>query len=158
MNSLTRWEPFRDMMTLRHSMDRLFDDAFQSMDARNGGNGSSMFSLALDVSENENEYVVKASVPGIAEEDLEITLDNHVLTIGGEFKSEEESEDVRYHLRERRYGKFSRSITLPAAVNEESIEANFENGVLTVHVPKAEEAKPKRIAVRSNKTIEGKAS
>ncbi len=158
MTTIARWEPFRDMVSLRGAMDRLFDDAFQSMTARNGGNGNNMFALALDVSENENEFVIKAAVPGIAEDDLEIIFNNHVLTITGEFKADEEEEGTRYHLRERRYGKFSRSLTLPAAVKEEGIEATFDNGILTIHVPKAEEAKPKHISIRSGKTIEAKSS
>ena len=158
MTTLTRWDPFREVMSLRNEMDRLFDDAFRTMGSRTATNGNSMHSLALDVGENENEFVVKASVPGIVEDDLEITLNNHVLTIGGEFKAEEEREGTRYHLRERRYGRFSRSITLPVAVNEEAIAANFADGVLSIRIPKAEEAKPKRIAIQTNKTIEAKAS
>lgn len=150
MATLTRWEPFREMMTLRNNMDRVFDDAFHSMTSQPQGNGQGNFTLALDVSENEQEFLVKASVPGIQPDELNITLNNHVLTISGEFKREAEHENVRYHLRERRYGTFTRSITLSSAVNEEAIDANFEHGVLTIHLPKAEQAKPKRIAVHSN--------
>lgn len=152
MASLTRWDPFREMMTLRSTMDRLFDDTMRSMGT---GEGQSASSLALDVSENEGEYVVKASLPGIPEEELNVTLNNGVLSISGEFKAEEEKQDTRYHLRERRFGSFSRSISLPANVDEEAISASFEHGVLTVQLPKAEEAKPKRIAVQGRKTIEG---
>lgn len=161
MTTLTRWDPFREMMTLRSAMDRLFDNTLQSMDTQmsgngNGnGNGGHSFPLALDVSENENAFVVQASVPGMAEDALDITLNNNLLTISGEFSAENQSEGTRYHIRERRYGRFSRSITLPSAVDADSIEANTHNGVLTIHIPKAEEAKPRRIAVNSQKTIEG---
>ena len=158
MATLTRWDPFGEMMTLRSSMDRLFDESLRSMGARERNGGRRAFSLALDVSEDENEYLVKASVPGIAEDDLEITLNDHLLTISGEFKEETEQEGVQYHLRERRYGKFSRSISLPSELNEEDVDATFESGVLTVRLPKAEQAKPRRIAVHTQKTIEAKAS
>ena len=158
MATLTRWDPFGEMMTLRSSMDRLFDDTFRSMGVREQNSGQRAFSLALDVSEDENEYLVKASVPGIAQDDLEITLNDHLLTISGEFKEETEQEGVQYHLRERRYGKFSRSLTMPSELNEEGVKATFESGVLTVHLPKAEKAKPRRIAVHTQKTIEAKAS
>lgn len=153
MANVSRWEPFQEMMSLRSAMDRVFDDAFQSLGADGNGNGNShnVLSLALDVSENANEYIVRASVPGVAEDELDITLDNHVLTISGEFKRAENQRNVRFHLRERRYGKFNRSITLPSAVNEEKIEAVFTNGLLTIRVPKAEVAKPKRITVQSAK-------
>lgn len=158
MTTLTRLNPLREMMTLRSAMDQMFDNTLQSMHSQLQENGPDSFSLALDVSENENEYVVQASVPGIAEDDLDITLNNHMLTIAGEFKSENEQEDVKYHLLERRYGRFSRSIVLPSAVNEDEIEADFNNGILTIHLPKAEEAKPKRIAVQGQHQVEAKAS
>jgi len=157
MTTLTRRDPVREMLTLRSAMSRLFDDAFQSLDMQPQTNGHSTFALALDVSENDDEYRVQASVPGVAEEDLDITLQNHVLTIAGELKAQEQ-EGVQYHLRERRHGRFSRSITLPSAINADAIAADFENGVLTVHLPKVAEAKPRRIAVHGQKTIEAKAS
>jgi HSP20 family protein len=146
------------MMALRSTFDRVFDDRLQSMGMLPGEDGGNAFSLAVDVAEDEHEYVLHASTPGIAEEDLDITIDNHVLTIAGEFKSETKQEDARYLVRERRSGLFRRSITLPAAIDEDAIEADFQNGVLTVHLPKAESAKPKRIAIQNRKTIEAKAS
>lgn len=157
MATLTRWEPFREMMTLRNNLDQVFQNAFQSMDEQSQRNGSA-YALALDVSESEDEFLVKAAVPGIQPDDLEITLNNHVLTINGEFKDETQSENVRYHLRERHYGTFSRSITLPSAVNEDEINAQFEHGMLMIHIPKAEQAKPKRISVQAQNTISGKTS
>jgi HSP20 family protein len=115
--------------------------------------------LALDVVETDEDFVVKASLPGINPEDLEITYNNNLLTIKGEVKEEKDVEEQRYHLRERRYGSFSRSISLPSSVKADAIEASYEAGVLTLHLPKAEEAKPKRIPVQSGqapKMIEGK--
>jgi len=139
-------------------MDRLFDDTFFG-----GANWELQpFSgdLALDVSEMEDEFLVKASVPGMNPDDLEISFSGRTLTIKGETKSEEEKEGQRYHLRERRYGSFARSITLPAPINADSIEARYDAGVLTLHLPKTEEVKPKRIAIQAasgSKMLEGKA-
>ena len=158
MSNLVRWNPFGEMLTLRNAMDRMFDEDFfgplagwpQAVD----GN------LALDVAETNDEFVVKASLPGMNPDDLEITFDNQVLTIQGEVKEENETEERNYHLRERSYGSFSRSISLPSAVKAEAIDASYDAGVLTLHLPKAEEAKAKRIAVKgveSPKLIEGKA-
>jgi HSP20 family protein len=106
--------------------------------------------LALDVIENEDEYLVRASLPGLNPDDLEITYINNALTIKGEVKGENEVKESRYHLRERRYGSFARSILLPSNVSAEKIEAKYENGVLTLKLPKAEEAKPKKIDVKSS--------
>ncbi len=125
MNYIIRRDPFREMMTLRSAMDRLFDTAFLGEPGEREW-PSFVDSLPLDVSETEDEYVVKASIPGIKPEDLEITYSGKTLTIKGEFKAEQEKEDVHYHLRERRYGAFARSLTLPAAVKSEAIEAKYE--------------------------------
>ena len=115
--------------------------------------------LALDVAETEDNFVVKASLPGINPDDLEITYNNNLLTIKGEIKEEKDVDEQRYHLRERRYGSFRRSLSLPTSVKPDAIEASYEAGVLTLHLPKAEEAKPKRIPVHSGQApqmIEGK--
>lgn len=154
---LTRWDPFREMMAIRNTMDRMFDNALT-------GSSSSYqpmtWDLALDVSENEDEFIVKASLPGVDPEDLEITFTNNTLTIKGETRDEKEEEGERYHLRERRYGTFSRSITLPAGIDGDKIDARFENGILKLHLPKVEEVKPKRINIQSGeprKVIEARA-
>ena len=158
MATLTRLDPFREMMALRSSMDRMFDESLSSMRHSSRDNGESAFSLAVDVTEDENEYVIQASTPGICEEDLEITLENNVLTVSGEFKSEIEKEGAQYLVRERRTGQFRRSITLPATIDESAVSAQFNDGVLSIHLPKAEVAKPKRIAIQNQKTIEAKAA
>jgi HSP20 family protein len=145
MNYIIRRDPFREMVTLRSAMDRMFDSAFLGED---GDWPTFVDSLPLDVAETEDEYVVKASIPGIKPDDLEITYSGKTLTIKGEFKAEEEREDVHFHLRERRYGAFARSLALPAAVKSDAIEAKYESGVLTLKLPKSEEVKPKKIAVR----------
>jgi HSP20 family protein len=104
---LTRYDPFREMLALRHTMDRLFDSAMTGTSTWQ----PATWDLALDVAESENEYVVKASLPGINPDDLEITYTNNTLTIKGEVREDRELDEARYHLRERRYGSFSRSIS-----------------------------------------------
>jgi len=152
MTTLTRWEPFREMANLSRVMDRFFDEPFGEMPVLwRRGDG---YNLALDVAEQDDKYVVKASVPGIKPEDVEITLTDNVLTIKGETKAENEIKEENYHLRERRFGSFVRSIALPNSVDAEKIEAVNENGVLTLTLPKAEAIKPKRIEVK--KMIESK--
>ena len=159
MSDITLWDPFREMMSLRSMMERMFD-----------GNGFGRHSdwteqvnwgLALDVAESGDAFVVKASLPGMNPDDLEVTFNNNILTIQGEVKEEHESDEKRYHLRERRYGSFSRSISLPSTINADAIDASYQDGVLTLTLPKVEEAKPRRITVQgsqsSPKMIEGKA-
>ena len=156
MSNLTRWDPFREMLVWRNAMDRMFDRAISAPDE---WMETDSWNLALDVAETEGEFLVKASLPGIKPDDLEITYNANVLTIKGETKEEKEVDEKRYHLRERRYGSFSRSISLPATVKQDAIEASYEAGVLTLHLPKAEDAKPKRIEIKKGgipKMIEGK--
>jgi HSP20 family protein len=151
MSDIIRWNPFREMMNFRSAMDRMFEDAMigPEWDWR----PETSWQLSLDVVENDDDYVVKASVPGINPDDLEITLSGRTLTIKGETKQESEREEGKYHLRERRYGRFSRSMTLPTEVNDKEVEASYEAGVLMLTLPKTEAVKPKRIEV--HKVIEG---
>jgi HSP20 family protein len=147
------------MWNMRSTMDRMFDAGLTPA----GTNWyPSKWDLALDVAETDEAYVVKASLPGIDPDDLEITYDSHILTIKGEIRKEDDFEDERYHLRERRYGSFSRSISLPYTVKADKIEASYEAGILKLNLPKSEEARPKRIKVRNGsdakKLIEGKAA
>ena len=156
MSNLTRWDPFKEMLAWRSAMDRMFDRAIAAPDA---WMETDSWNLALDVAETGDEFLVKASLPGVKPDDLEITYNSNVLTIKGETKEEKDVEEQRFHLRERRYGSFSRSISLPATVRQEAIEATYDAGVLTLHLPKAEEAKPKRIQIMNGgvpKMIEGK--
>ena len=155
MNYLSRRDPFREMFTLRNAMDRMFDNFLMGPEEWTQQAG---WGFPLDVSENEDEFLVKASLPGVKPDDLEITYNNNTLTIKGEVKAEEEREGDHYHLHERRYGTFSRSITLPTSVDPDKIKANYDSGILTLHIPKAEEARPKRIQIQSGqqKVIEPK--
>ncbi len=150
---LTRFDPFREMNQLRRAMDRVFDDTLERRYTEFDQNVSA---LALDVLENEDAYLVKATIPGIDPDDLDITYNNETLTIQGEMKHEEEKDGERYHLQERFYGKFYRQVRLPSAVNANAIQANYEHGVLTLTLPKSEEVKPKKISVQNSKMLEGK--
>jgi HSP20 family protein len=151
---LTRWDPFREMFALRRAMDRVFDRALEP-----AWTETVSWDLPLDVIENMDAFLVKASIPGVNPDDLEITFSNDVLTIKGETKAEREVKEEQYHLRERRFGSFSRSISLPNKVKAEAIQASYDQGVLTLHLPKTEEVKPRKIAIKSGssaKMIEGK--
>ena len=141
---LTRWDPFRDLVSMRRAMDRLMENSLgEERDV------TSEWGLPLDVVEEENEFVVKASLPGIKPEDLDITYNKGMLTIKGEIKDESETTKGQYHLRERRYGIFSRTITLPDSVKPDDIQADYHDGILELKMPKSEEVKPKRIPIQS---------
>ena len=147
MSNLIQWEPAREMMTLREAMDRLFDDSFtRPLSIRDGW---SMTSPAIDMYQTENDVVVKASIPGIKAEEVQINITGDVLTLKGEVKQEEERNDKAWHIREHRFGSFERSVALPTAVKADKAEAVFENGVLTITLPKADEVKPKTINIKA---------
>ena len=146
MSSIIRWEPAREMMTLREAMDRLFDDAFTRPLSLNNGNWSVP---AVDMYQTDNEVVVKVALPGIKADDVQINVTGEVLTLKGESKHEEEVKEKAYHMREQRWGAFERSIVLPTEVVADKAKADFENGVLTITLPKAEEVKPKTINIKS---------
>jgi len=151
MSNIIRWNPFGEMVSLRSAMDRMFEGAMIGPELE--WRPSTSWQLSLDVVESDDDYSVKASVPGINPDDLNITLSGRTLTIKGEVKEETESEEGKYHLRERRYGSFSRSIRLPTEINAAEVEASYDAGVLKLSLPKVEEVKPKRIEV--TKVIEG---
>jgi HSP20 family protein len=133
------------MVSLRDAMNSLLHESFvrPSGMAADGGPGM----LPLDITENENEFVVKGSLPGIRPEDVQITVHGDTLNIRAEMKAEQEKKGEQYHLRERRYGQFQRTVRLSAPVVADKAQANFENGVLTLTLPKAEDARPKQIKV-----------
>ena len=142
MTKLVRWNPYRT--TLFDEFDRLFDSAVSKSPA------ASNWGVAIDVIENDDAYVVKATVPGLTADDLDLTLEDNVLTLKGEIKADEAVENAQYHVRERRYGSFSRRVRFPVAVNSDNVEATYENGILTLSVPKVEEVKPRKIEVKVN--------
>lgn len=146
MSNLIRWEPARDMMTLREAMDRLFDDAFTRPLSLTGNNWSIP---AVDMYQTDNEVVVKAALPGIKADEVQINVTGEVLTIKGEARQDSETKEKAYHIREQRWGAFERSIVLPTEVVADKSKADFENGVLTITLPKADEVKPKTINIKT---------
>jgi HSP20 family protein len=147
MSNLIRWEPAREMMTLRDAMDRLFDDAFtRPLRLNDGGNWSMP---AVDMYQTDNEIVVKAAIPGVKTDEVQINVTGEVLTIKGEVKEKEEVKEKAYHLREQRWGMFERTLALPTDVIADEAKAEFENGILTITLPKAEEVRPKTINIKT---------
>ena len=148
MSTLVRWEPFRELVSLREAMDRLFEDSFVRPQAGRLLPFRGMETLAVDVYETDDSVIVKSPIPGIKPEDLEVSITGDTLTIKGETKTEEGIKEENYVRRECRYGSFSRSLTIPVPVKAEKAEAEFENGILTLTLPKAEEVKPKTIKIK----------
>ena len=145
MSNLIRWEPAREMMSLRDAMDRLFDDAF----TRPLSYGDGWSAPAIDMFQTDDEIVVKAALPGIKADEVQINVTGEVLTLKGEVKQNQEMEEKAWHIREQRFGSFERSIALPTDVVADKAQADFENGILTITLPKAEEVKPKSITVKA---------
>jgi HSP20 family protein len=144
MATITRWDPFQDMLTLREAMSQLFEESVVSPTGTRSGQS---FVPALDLSETPEAFLVEAAVPGLKPEDLNITVENNILTISGEVRQDEERKERNYHRVERRFGSFQRIMTLPNTVKADQISATLENGVLHLSIPKAEEVKPRRISV-----------
>ncbi len=156
--ALVRWEPFRELAALQNEMGRWMSQMTGATGAPTGGNGgSSTWLPAVDAWETENELVLAFDLPGIPEDKITVELDDNVLTVSGERARTQEQSGDRFYRYERRFGTFSRSVTLPQGVNEEQIKANYRDGVLEIRVPKPEEQKPRRIQVGTGeqKTIEG---
>ena len=148
MANITRFDPFSEMVTLRQAMDRLFEDSFVSPLTLRTFNGEAV-APPLDVHQTADEIVVTAALPGIKPEDVDITITGQTLSIRGEFKADEEISRDQYLYRERRYGTFNRQIQLPVRVQGDAASATFENGLLTLSIPKAEEVKPRQIQVKA---------
>ena len=147
MANLTRFDPFNEMISLRQAMDRLFEDSVVSPLTWRSVEGDSTLTPAIDVHQTADEIVVSASLPGVKPEGVKITLTGQTLQISGEFKADEEVKRDQYLYRERRYGTFNRQLQLPVRVQGEKANATFDNGVLTLHIPKAEDVKPKQIQI-----------
>ena len=157
--ALVRWEPFRELAALQNEMGRWMSQLGSGTMPTGGGNGqSSTWLPAVDAWETDNELVLAFDMPGIPEDKISVELDDNILTVSGERERTDEASGDRFYRYERRFGTFSRSVTLPQGVNEEAIKADYRSGVLEVRGPKPEEQKPKRIQVGSSsgqKTIEG---
>jgi len=157
MTVLTRWDPFREFTTLQDRMNRLFQDSYGNQ-GREEALATSSFAPAVDVYEDEHKITLKIEVPGIDEKDIDIRVENNLLTVHGERKFEKEEKEENYRRVERQYGSFTRSFNLPNSVDAENISADYDRGVLKVQLAKKAEAKPKQIKVNvgSAKAIEGK--
>jgi HSP20 family protein len=145
---IERYDPFRQMMSLRQMMDRLFEDAFVMP---REGQMSAAEGTALDVYEEGNNLVVEAHLPGMKPEEVDVTVEGGMLTIRGETKSEQERKDRNYLIREHRQGSFARSVRLPDNIDPDKVQANFDNGVLRIEFPRPEQTRAKRIQLTSGR-------
>jgi len=145
--TLIKYNPARSLFDLRSNVDRLFEEFF-SPDRKIWPESSLAVVPAVDLEENDDAFMITAELPGMDKKDIHITFENNVLSISGEKKAEKEMKEENFHRLERSYGKFQRSFELPGYVDREKIDADYKDGVLTITIPKAEEAKPKQIEVK----------
>jgi len=144
--AIVRWEPFRDLSTLQERMNRLLDDSLRHRGDEDWALGGS-WAPAVDIYEQEGNIVLKAELPGLDAKDVDIRVENNVLTLRGERKFDNDVKRDHYHRVERAYGSFTRSFTLPAIVETDKIKAEYKDGILRVVLPKKEEARPKQIPI-----------
>ncbi|MBO0768955.1 MAG: Hsp20/alpha crystallin family protein [Solirubrobacterales bacterium] len=143
--ALIRWEPATELNTIQQEMNRLFNTFFDQ--PANSTAGARRWIPPVDLEENGDNYVLRADLPGLSEDDIKIEFESNVLTISGERKSEQERNERGYHRVERAHGSFSRSLTLPEGVNPDAIQAKFDRGVLEVTVPKPPAEQPRRVSI-----------
>jgi HSP20 family protein len=158
--AIVRWEPLREFATLQNEMNRLFGSVFDTPAQGNGGT-LRRWMPAMDLVETGDHFVLRADLPGLSEEDVNIEVEERVLTISGERKAEQVENKDGYHRVERAFGTFSRSLTIPEGVNAEAVSASFDRGVLEVRIPKPEERKPRKISIgvgSTPKTIDTESS
>jgi HSP20 family protein len=158
--ALIRWEPVRELNTIQNEMNRLFNTFFETSGTQGGGQAAGRRWLpAMDLVESGEDFVLRADLPGLSENDVNIELEDNVLTVSGERKSEHEERKEGYYRLERASGAFSRSLTLPEGVDPEKVRASFDRGVLEVRIPKPEQRKPRKVTISAGggeaKTIEG---
>ena len=151
--AIVRWDPFRDLVGLQERMNRMFDESF-----RGSGRGSGedwalggAWAPAVDIYEQDGNIVVKAELPGVDPKDVDVRVENNTLTLSGQRKIDNEVKQENYHRVERAYGTFTRSFTLPSALDQDKIKAEYKDGVLKVTLPKHEQAKPKQINIAVTK-------
>ena len=154
MTTLTRWEPFTGLSTLQNQMNRLFHESM--LHGREDESPLTNWAPSVDIYETPNELVVKADLPDVTEKDIDVRIEDNLLTIRGERKFEKNLSEENYLRVERSYGSFSRSFSLPNTVNAEGIRAEYNNGVLTVSLPKREESKPRQVKVNVTAAKNGK--
>lgn len=152
--AIVRWNPAReltafptDILSMQREINRMFDDFFRS-DRDESSLLAQAWKPAVDIVEEDDAYVAKIELPGVNKDDVKITMQDNVLTVRGEKKAEKKGKEENMHRVERFYGSFQRSFTLPSSVKNDKIEADYKDGILTINMPKAEEAKPKQIEVK----------
>ncbi|HLN47624.1 MAG TPA: Hsp20/alpha crystallin family protein [Magnetospirillaceae bacterium] len=157
MTMLTRWDPFREFVTLQDRMNRLFRDP-RGPEGQDESLTTTAFAPPVDVYEDEHNVTLKIEVPGIDEKDIDVRIENNTLTVHGESKFEKEEKEENFRRVERQYGSFTRTFTLPSTVSHDNVQADYDKGVLKIKLAKKAEAKPKQIKVNvgSQKTLEGK--
>jgi len=151
MNALTRWNPFREMEDMQRRMSSLFDwSPFRrsNLTAEQENITVPEWAPLVDIAEDEKEYLIKAELPEVQKDDVQVTVDNGTLTISGERKAEKEEKGRRFHRLERYYGRFERSFSIPDDAEADHVKAEFKDGVLRVHLGKSEKARPKQIEVK----------
>jgi HSP20 family protein len=151
--AIVRWEPFRDLVSLQERMNRLFDESFRTAGRGTGEDDWALggsWAPAVDIFEKDQNLVLRAELPGVDPKDVDVRLENGVLTLRGERKVDKEIKRESYHRVERAYGTFARSFTLPSQVDQAAIQASYRDGVLEVKLPKREEAKPKQIEIKTH--------
>ena len=158
--ALIRWEPVRELSSIQNEMNRLFNNFFDTPTGAGGGTGQQLrrWIPAMDLVETEDDFVLRADLPGLSENDVHIELEDNVLTISGERKAEHEAHKEGYYRVERAWGSFSRQLSLPEGVDPDAVSANFDRGVLEVRIPKPEARKPRKVQISlggAAKTIEG---
>lgn len=146
MSTITRWDPYRALSSLHDEVNRLFEGGSWGRTNREAS-ALTAWAPAVDIFENEKELVLKADLPDLEEKDIDVRIENNMLTLSGERKYDKEVKEDNYLRVERAYGAFSRSFSLPNTVNTEGIKAEYKNGVLSVRLPKREEARPKQVKV-----------
>jgi HSP20 family protein len=152
--AVDKWHPLKDLESMRREMDRIWEEmlpstrrAFYELPWVKGAVEKFVASPAIDVIDKENEVVVKADMPGVDKDDIEISLQENTLTIRGEVKAEDETKEENYYYSERNYSSFARTINIPTKVEAEKIKAGLKDGILTIHLPKAKELQPRKIKV-----------
>ena len=145
--AIVRWEPLRELSSLQNEMNRLFNTAFDTPATPGNGGAMRRWVPAMDLVETADDFVLRADLPGLTQDDVKLELEDSTLTVSGERKSERTDKHEGYYRVERAFGSFSRSLTLPKGVDADAVKANFDNGVLEIHIPKPEERKPRRIAI-----------
>jgi HSP20 family protein len=145
--ALIRWEPARELGSLQNEMNRLFSSFFDVPGAAGDAGARQRWIPAMDLVETDEHFVLRADLPGLRQEDINLELEDRVLTISGERRAGHESREGDYHRIERAVGTFSRSLTLPEGIDADAVQADFDNGVLEVRIPKPEERKPRRLTI-----------